>query len=618
LIKRELPRATLAGKFVSSQSIYNPVTQGGVMKKCISALLVLLLFLFCNELFAASISITGAVKQPLNLSIEDICRFKTVRIQLNEILKDKSYRGAWYYNGVPLRSLLETAFVAKEESAYNKAIDLAVLVRNSEGQEVALSWGEIFYKNSYDIIIATSATPIRPHHDCSSCHKPEETEPRMKQFDRIIGFPKLVVASDEYTDRSIENIVSIEVIDPAPRMQADKSKALSAVSFVVTGKVKKELTINDLSEFKARKEMHVLHMGEGKGYHGSDDYSGVLFNEIINKAGIEPVLSQIFHISAPDGYRTTFSYGEVFLNRVEDNTIIADMKNGKKIEKDGKFIFVPSDDLMADRDIKSVNKIEVIDLKRSPKLTYIGIGPGDTDLITIEAVTAMSRADVFICSPDIQKRFGKYMGDKPILFDVYDFSTPELKKKNPGVSQDDLKKLVEERRVAMADSIKAELAKGKNIAILEYGDPTIWSGSEYISEHFDKDMFEIIPGLSSFNAASALLNRHTGCKGSMVLATSRGIIENKPLYEAAAKNGETLSVFMAMKDLSAMADFFNTVYKPDTPVHIAYRAGYSGSEKIVVTDIKGLKSTIDSEKEKNLFLVFVGPCLEASSKAHRH
>ncbi|MBN1905862.1 MAG: hypothetical protein JW927_12270 [Deltaproteobacteria bacterium] len=592
------------------------------MKKQIIIALLLSCFLFNLNCFAAdskSISITGTVKQPLNLSMEDLCRFKTVRIQLNEILKDKSYKGAWYYNGVPLRTLLETAFIAKEESAYNKVIDLAVLIRNSEGKEVALSWGEIFYKNSYDIIIATSATPIRPHHDCSSCHKPEESEPLMKQFDREIGFPKLVVACDGVSDRSIENVISIEVIDPAPRMPADKSVKLYAASFVVTGKVKNELTIKDLSAFTYRRSMkNVINVGEGKGFHGIDDYEGVLFNEIINKAGIEPNLSQIFHISAPDGYRTTFSYGEVFLNRVEDNTIIADMKNGKKIEKEGKFIFVPSDDIMADRDIKSVNRIEVIDLKRAPKLTYIGIGPGDTDLITIEAITAMSRADAFICSPDIQKRFAKYMGDKPVLFDIYDFSPPEVKKKNPGASQDDLKKIVEDRRVSMADSIKAELSKGKHVAILEYGDPTIWSGSEYISEHFDKDMFETIPGLSSFNVASSLLNRHTGCKGSMILTTSRGILENKPLFEAAAKNGETMSVFMAMKDLSAMVDFFNTIYKPDTPVHVAYRAGYSGSEKIVITDIKGLKNTIDTEKEKNLFLVFVGPCLEASAIAHRH
>lgn len=587
------------------------------MKKILSSVLIILSVFTCNELFAATISITGAVKQPLNLSIEDICRFKTVRIQLNEILKDGSYRGAWFYNGVPLRALLETAFIEKEESAFKKAIDLAILVKNSKGEEVALSWGEIFYKNSYDVIIATSASPIKPHHGCDSCHKPEVYNRYMKEFDRKIGFPKLVVASDGYADRSIENVVSIEVINPAPRMPADRSAELYTSSLIVTGDVKNELKLKDLSGFP-HKDIRVIHMGDGKGYHGIDDFSGVLINDILNKAGVSPDLSKIFYISAPDGYRTIFSYGEIFLNRVEDNTIVADLKNGKRIEKEGKFFFVPSDDLMSDRDIKAVEKIEVIDLKTKPKLTYIGVGCGDTDLLTIEAITAMSRADVFICPPDIKKRFGKYMGDKPILFDIYNFIPPVVKKQNPGISKGDLRKKLEDRRTAMADAIKAELKKGKNVAILEYGDPTIWSGSEYISEHFDSDMFEIIPGLSSFNVASALLNRHTGCKGSIVLTTSRGILDNKPMFEAAAKNGETLSIFMAMKDLPGLVRFFNTAYKADTPVHIAYRAGYSGSEKVVVTDLKGLKKTIDSEKEKNLFLVFIGPCLDSSMKAHRH
>jgi hypothetical protein len=65
---------------------------------------------------------------------------------------------------------------------------------------------------------------------------------------------------------------------------------------------------------------------------------------------------------------------------------------------------------MSDRDVKSLEKIEVIDLKKKPKLAFIGVGSGDTDLITMEAVTAMSKADAFICPPDIKKRFGKYMG----------------------------------------------------------------------------------------------------------------------------------------------------------------------------------------------------------------
>lgn len=586
------------------------------MKKIISALAIILTIFIWTDLYAKSVSITGTVKQPLNLSIEDLCRFKTVRIQLNEILKDRSYRGAWFYTGVPLRTLLETAYIEKEETAYKKAIDLAVLVRNKDGKEVALSWGEIFYRNSYDIIIATSATPLKPHHDCSSCHKPEETESRMKQFDRTIGFPKLVVASDEYADRSIENIVSIQVINPSERMPADRSVELFSPSFKVTGAVEKELTVTDLSGLP-HKNMRVLHMGEGKGYHGIDDYSGVLFKEIIKDAGIKTDLSQIFHISAPDGYKSTFSYGEIFLNRVEDNIMIADIKNGKKIEKGGKFVFVPSDDLMADRDIKSVEKIEIIDLKRKPKLTFIGIGCGDTDLITMEAVSAMADADTFICPKDIEKRFAKYMGGKPVLMDLYDFIPPAMKKKYPELSREELNKRLEEKRAGIADTIKAELKKGNNVVILDYGDITIWSASEYTMEHFDSDTINIIPGLSSFNVASAMLKSHTGCNGSIILATTKGILGNKQLFKAAAKKGETLSVFMAMKDLDELVKFFNDSYKGNTPVHIAYRAGYSASEKIVRTDLKGLKKTINSEKEKNLFLVFIGPCLEAS-KANRH
>lgn len=563
-----------------------------------------------------SLSITGVVRQPLNLSMNDLSRFQTFRVQLNEVLKDGSYRGAWFYRGASLRDLLDTAYIKKEETAFSKTIDLAILVRNSEGEEVALSWGEIFYKNHSDIIIATSATPIKPHHGCDSCHEAEVSDKYMKQFDREIGFPKLVVACDGYADRSIENVVSIEVVDPAPRMPADRSAKLWSPSFIVTGKLKKELTIKDLSGF-SRKDMRVIHMGEGRGYHGIDDYSGVLINDILNKAGVANDLSNIFLISAPDGYRSTFSYGEIFLNRVEDNTIIADMKNGKEIEEEGRFTLIPSDDLMLDRDIKSVQKIEVINLAREPKVTYIGIGCGDTDLITMEAVSAIARADVLVCTADMKKRFEKYIGDKPVLFDTYDYAPPAFRKKYPDLSREALNKKIEEGRVEMAEIIKRELKKGNNVAIIEYGDPTIWSGAEYTMEHFSNDMIEIVPGLSSFNAANALLEGHIGCNGSIILTTSRGILENKPLFEAAAKKGETISIFMGIKELPELVKLFKKSYKPGTPVHVAYRAGYSGSEKVVKTDLDGLQDVIESEPEKNLFLIYIGPCLE-SKRAHRH
>jgi len=230
----------------------------------------------------------------------------------------------------------------------------------------------------------------------------------------------------------------------------------------------------------------------------------------------------------------------------------------------------------------------------------------------------MSRADAFICPPDIQKRFAKYMGGKPILLDFYDFIPPKMKQKHPELSQPQLNEKIEAKYAEISESIKAEMKKGKNVALLDYGDPTIWSASEYLMEHFDDSTIEMVSGLSSFNVASSLLKRHPGCQGSVVLASAKGILKNKPMFEAAAKSGATLSIFMAMKEMPNLIEFFQTAYEPGVPVGIVYRAGYSSSEKVVRTDLKGLKSAIDAEKEKDLFLVFLGPCLNASSKAERH
>jgi precorrin-4 methylase len=129
---------------------------------------------------------------------------------------------------------------------------------------------------------------------------------------------------------------------------------------------------------------------------------------------------------------------------------------------------------------------------------------------------------------------------------------------------------------------------------------------------------DIVPGLSSFNVASALMERHTGCKGSIILTTAAHVLENKPMFETAAKSGETLSIFMASKRFPDLMEFFEASYEKDVPVNLVYRAGYSGTEKVVRTNLDRLRSVWDTEQEKSLVLLFVGPCLDASAKANRH
>ena len=328
----------------------------------------LMILLFSCIIFAESkseISITGQVKQPISLSSDDLSRFQTVRVQLSEVMKDKTYRGTYYYQGVTLRTLLDTAVIEKKAKTFTKDIDLAVKVTDKDGNSIVLSWGEIYYRNSGDIIIATSAMPIKPHKSCAACHKDEAVyKPYLEVFNRSIVFPKLVVASDGFGGRSLEGVVSIEVIDPYKGQAAkgNSSDKLFSPSFKIAGIVKKEMTVTDLSKYP-RKRLTMLHMGEGKGFHGINDYSGVTLRDLLEEAGVDKELTSVFIATAPDGYRSLFSYGELYLNRGDDSIIIADMVDDKAIDENGKFILVPTDDIMSDRDVKSVEKIEVISLK---------------------------------------------------------------------------------------------------------------------------------------------------------------------------------------------------------------------------------------------------------------
>ena len=581
-------------------------------KRIISSLLLFIMLYLPCVIYAQSqsfLTIIGTVKQPLNLSMEDLGRFQTVRVQLNEVMKDGSFKGIFYYKGVPLRTLLDAAYIEKEETAFSKKIDMAILVRGRDGKEVALSWGEIFYKNSNDIIVATSASPIMPHRSCASCHDNKDFyQPYMDQFSRDIGIPKLVIAGDEYADRSIEDIVSIEVIDPRPRKPVKDKKELFSSGLTITGDVKNEITVTDLSPFP-RVEKRVKTVGEGKGFHGVSDYSGASLKTILDKAGIKPDPSTVFYVSAPDGYYSLFSYGEIYLNSNEESVIIADRINGEIIKDGGKFFLVPAEDLMADRDVKSVEKIEVLTLRKRPRLSIIGVGSADTNLITMEAVSTMAKADVFVCPDDIKKRFGKYMGDKPVLMDIYEYAPGVLKKKYPDLSQKQLDKLIYDKQAEIAAIIKKEIDEGKNVALLEYGDPAIWGGSEYLREYIDDEIIEMVPGLSSFSVANSLLKKHVGCNGSIILTTTRGINSNKPLFRAAAEKGETLCIFMGIRDIPELMEFFNSCYDKETLVTLVYNAGFAGSEKIVETNLKNLQQEADKEAEKWLGLIYIGPCL---------
>ena len=77
---------------------------------------------------------SGLVRQPLNLTRNDLRRFQMAEVQINDVKADGDYQGVFVFRGVPLKTLLEQATIAKESAVFRREMDLAIVVRSRSGR----------------------------------------------------------------------------------------------------------------------------------------------------------------------------------------------------------------------------------------------------------------------------------------------------------------------------------------------------------------------------------------------------------------------------------------------------------------------------------------------------
>jgi precorrin-2/cobalt-factor-2 C20-methyltransferase len=136
------------------------------------------------------------------------------------------------------------------------------------------------------------------------------------------------------------------------------------------------------------------------------------------------------------------------------------------------------------------------------KLYGIGVGPGDTELLTIKAAKILKKIDV-ICSPrsSESKRSLALSIVQPILNDRDD--NYEI--------LDPLFPMVEDKLTLntywdhAAQIITKKLIQGKDVGFITLGDPTVYSTYSYIAKRLVASGFEneIIPGITSFTSCAA-------------------------------------------------------------------------------------------------------------------
>lgn len=160
-------------------------------------------------------------------------------------------------------------------------------------------------------MLALAYTPVRPKKNCKSCHEPDVYQDLLEQLDRKVGLPKLVLTSDFAADRCLENVVSLRVVEPVDIPQGPRPKTLYSPTISLVGADGKEQTLDKLPALP-RTTVLVNQVGEGKGYHGRPQYSGVALAELLEHFKISGDDQSALVVSAPDGYASLVSWGELY------------------------------------------------------------------------------------------------------------------------------------------------------------------------------------------------------------------------------------------------------------------------------------------------------------------
>ncbi|MBB6002222.1 uroporphyrinogen-III C-methyltransferase [Arcicella rosea] len=232
-------------------------------------------------------------------------------------------------------------------------------------------------------------------------------------------------------------------------------------------------------------------------------------------------------------------------------------------------------------------------LDPKPKLTVVGAGPGDPDLITVKAIKALKDADVVLY-------------DALIANELLDYCKPEAEKiyvgKRPGEShsQDAINFLIVEKAYMYGHVVR-----------LKGGDPFIFGrGMEEIeyAKGFGLET-AYVPGISSSVAAAGYAN---------IPLTTRGVSESFWVITGTKTDGSlskdlamalqtsaTIVVLMGMNKLSQMAEICKEIGKENLPVAIIQN-GTTSQQKVGVGMAKDLKEIAENNQLSNPAVIILG------------
>jgi uroporphyrin-III C-methyltransferase len=231
---------------------------------------------------------------------------------------------------------------------------------------------------------------------------------------------------------------------------------------------------------------------------------------------------------------------------------------------------------------------------KNPKLTVVGAGPGDVELITLKAIRVLKNADVILYDALVNEEILAYAHPTAEIIFV------GKRKGCYAYQQEQINEL-----------IVARAQKYGHVVRLKGGDPFIFGRGAEELEYAAKFGLEIavVPGISSALAVPATqhipLTKRGFSESFWVITGTTKTHELSNDIQLAAKSNATIVVLMGMSKLPQIVELFQAQQKNQLPVAIIQN-GTTADEKIGIGVVDTILEIVENQQLTNPAIIIFG------------
>ncbi len=233
-------------------------------------------------------------------------------------------------------------------------------------------------------------------------------------------------------------------------------------------------------------------------------------------------------------------------------------------------------------------------VRPTPKLTVVGAGLGDPELITLKAVRALQKADVLLYDALVHKDLLDYAPTTAIKVYV------GKRKASKAFNQDEINELI----VAYAQ-------RSGHVVRLKGGDPLVF-GRGLEEMHFAQQQgiaVEYVPGISSAIAAAGAAGIAVTLRGASrsfwTLTATTDTGDLNPEIVIAAQTDATLVILMGVTKIAEITAIFSAVGKAELPVAVIQNATLSTQQAVIGT-IADISAKVHSAGAGSPAVIIIG------------